>query len=98
MLPVWWAYIWWGLFSEFYVNTTRSHSLDCLITENEIRKNNNSHISDKIKSEMTKSSLNELMPVYLKLFNTVFDLGTMPQTWDDGLITPSFKFGTKNDP
>ena len=27
------------------------------------------------------------MPVYLKLFNTVFDLlGTMPQTWCDGPI------------
>ena len=39
---------------------------------------------------MIKSSLNELMPVYLKLFNTVLDLGTMPQMWCDGLITPIF--------
>ena len=38
--------------------TTRSHSLDYLITENEIRKNNNSYISDKLKNEMTRSSLN----------------------------------------
>ena len=56
---------------------TRSHSLDYLITESEIRtaagklKNNKSSFSDKIKNEMIKSSLNELMPVYLKLFNTV---------------------------
>ena len=47
---------------------------------------------------MIKSSLNELMPVYLKLFNTVLDLGTMPQVWCDGLITPIFKCGTKSDP
>ena len=47
---------------------------------------------------MIKSSLNELMPVYLKLFNTVLDLGTMPQLWCDGLITPIFKCGTKSDP
>ena len=47
---------------------------------------------------MIKSSLNELMPVYLKLFNTVLDLGTMPQMWCDGLITPIFKCGTKSDP
>ena len=52
--------------------TTRSHSLDYLITESEIRtaagklKNNKSSFSDKIKNEMIKSSLNELMPVYLK--------------------------------
>ena len=47
---------------------------------------------------MIKSSLNELMPVYLKLFNTVLDLGTMPQMWCDGLITLIFKCGTKSDP
>jgi len=35
----------------------------------------------KIKNEMIKSSLNELMPVYLKLFNAVLSSGTMPQTW-----------------
>ena len=73
---------------------TRSHSLYYLITENEIRtaarklQNNKSSFSNKIKNEMIKSSLNELMPVYLKLFNTVFDLGIMPHTWFDGLITP----------
>ena len=77
--------------------TTRSHSFDYLITESEIRtaagklKNNKSSFSDKIKNEMIKSSLNEWMPVYLKLFNTVLDLGTMPQMWCDGLITPIFK-------
>ena len=49
--------------------TTRSHSLGYLITENEIRtavrelKNNKSSFSDKIKNEMIKSSLNELMLV-----------------------------------
>ena len=80
------------------------HSLDYLITELEIRtaakklKNNKSPFSDKIKNEMIKSSLNQLMPVYLKLFNAVLSSGTMPQTWCGGLITPIFKSGTKNDP
>ena len=53
--------------------TTRSHSLDYLVTESEIRtaagklQNNKSSFSDKIKNEIIKSSLNELklMPVYL---------------------------------
>jgi len=78
--------------------------LDYLITELEIRtaakklKNNKSPFSDKLKNEMNKSSLNQLMPVYLKLFNAILSSGTMPQTWCGGLITPVFKSGTKNDP
>ena len=81
--------------------TTQSHALDYLITELEIRtaanklKNNKSSYSDRIKNEMIKSSLNELMPIYLKLFNAVLTSGTMPQTWCGGLITPIFKSGTK---
>ena len=47
---------------------------------------------------MIKFSLNELMPVYLKLFNAVLSSGTMPQTWCGGLITPIFKSGTRSDP
>jgi len=84
--------------------TTHSHSLDYLITELELRtaakkiKNSKSPFSDKIKNEMIKSSLNELMPIYLRLFNVVLSSGTMPQTWCGGLITPIFKSGTKNDP
>ena len=84
--------------------TTQSHALDYLITELEIRtaanklKNNKSSYSDRIKNEMIKSSLNELMPIYLQLFNAVLTSGTMPQTWCDGLITPIFKSGIKSDP
>ena len=83
---------------------THSHSLDYLIAELEIRtaakkiKNNKSPFSGKIKNEMIKSSLNELMPVSLKLFNAVLSSGTMPQTWCGCLITPIFKSGTKSDP
>ena len=68
--------------------------LDYLITENEIRKaakklkNNKSSYSDKIKNEMIKASINDLMPVYYKLFNGVLNSGSMPQTWCGGLITP----------
>lgn len=78
--------------------------LDYLITENEIRKaakklkNNKSSYSDKIRNEMIKASLNDLMPVYYKLFNAVLSSGTMPQTWCDGLITPIYKSGGRSDP
>ena len=46
---------------------------------------------------MIKSSLNELMPIYLRLFNALLKLGIMPQTWCDGLITSICKSGTKSD-
>ena len=77
--------------------TTQSPALDYLITELEIRtaanklKNNKSSYSDRIKNEMIKSSLNELMPIYLQLFNAVLTSGTIPQT-------AIFKSGTKSDP
>ena len=32
------------------------------------------------------------MPVYLKLFDTVFRSGIMPQTWGNCIITPVFVF------
>ena len=80
------------------------NSLDYSITENEILvavkklKNNKSSFSDKISNEMIKASLNELMPVYHKLFNTILSLGIMPLTWCGGLITPIYKSGGRSDP
>ena len=53
-------------------------------------KNNISPFSDKIRNEMIKASLDTLMPVYEKLFNSTLNLGTMPQTWCGGLITPIY--------
>ena len=64
--------------------TLQTHALDHFRNETEIRiagrnmKNNKSSFSDKIKNEMIKSAVNELMPVYPKLFNTVKS-GIMPQ-------------------
>jgi len=46
---------------------------------------------------MIISAVNELMPVYLKLFNTVLKSGTMPQTWCNGIITPIFESGVKGE-
>ena len=72
-------------------------SLICLET-GECFREFKSPYSDRIKNEMIKSSLNELMPVYLQLFNKAFSSGTIPQNWCDGLITPIFKTGSKTDP
>ena len=76
----------------------QSHPFDYFITETKIRaavkklKNNKLPYSDKIRNEMIKTSLNEMMPVYQKLFNNIFDLGSMPLMWCGGLITPIFKW------
>ena len=78
--------------------------LDYLITENEIRtavkklNNNKTPFSDKIRNEMIKASLHDMMPVYCKLFNTILNSGVMPQTWCGGLITPIYMSGGKSDP
>ena len=78
-------------------NEMQSHPLDFFITEAEIRtavkklKNNKSPYSDKIRNEMIKTSLNEMILVYQKLFNNILDSGSMPQMWCGGLITPIFK-------
>ena len=75
-----------------------------LYYETEIRiavkkpKNSKSSFSDKIKNEMIKSAVNELMAIYLKLFTTLLRSGSMPQTWCNGIITPLFESGAKSDP
>ena len=38
------------------------------------------------------------MPVYEKLFNSILNQGTMPQTWCGGLISPIYKSGGRGDP
>ena len=75
-----------------------------MITEREIRKaaeklkNNKSPFLDKIRNEMIKASIDTLIPVYEKLFNSILNQGTMPQTWCGGLITPIYKSGGRSDP
>ena len=46
---------------------------------------------------MVKASLDTLMPVYEKLFNSS-SLGTMPQTQCGGLITPIYNSSGSNNP
>ena len=82
----------------------QSRPLDYPITELEIRtavkklRNNRSSYSDKIRNERIKASLNEMMPVYHKLFNNVLNGGWIPLMWCSVLITPIFKSGVRNDP
>ena len=52
----------------------------------------------KIQNEMIKTSLNEMMSIYHKLFSNILNGSTMPLIWCRGHITPIFKSGVRNDP
>ena len=65
--------------------------------ETEIRKaikelkNNKSPGIDMIKNEHIKASVDLMMPIYIKLFNLVFEHGIVPESWTTGLIKPIYK-------
>ena len=46
---------------------------------------------DEIVNEHIKSTKSLLMPLYTKLFNTVFETGIFPQAWLQGKIRPIYK-------
>ena len=47
---------------------------------------------------MIKASIDTLIPVCEKLFNSIRNQGTMPQTWCGGLITLIYESGGRSDP
>ena len=53
--------------------------------------NNKSPGSDQILNEHIKSTLSSLLPIYLKLFNIIFDNGIFPESWVLGNIIPIYK-------
>lgn len=78
--------------------------LDFDITDDEIisavksLKNSKAAAEDGIVNEYIKSTLNLMLPTYNKLFNYVFDSGTIPDAWLTGIIKPVYKNkGDKND-
>jgi hypothetical protein len=79
------------------LNQEINEEINCPITESEILaavkclKNNKSPGTDNIVNEHIKSSLNVMMPIYLKLFNVVFDKGIVPLSWTTGSIKPIYK-------
>lgn len=44
-------------------------------------KNNKSPGSNTVVNEYIKSSINTMIPLYVKLFNLVFDIGIIPEAW-----------------
>ena len=50
-----------------------------------------SPVHDEILNEHIKSTQCLFMPLYIKLFNTIFDTGILPEVWLEGKIRPIYK-------
>ena len=78
--------------------------LDSPITEEEIMravehlKVNKAPGTDGILAEMIKTSLPQILPFLVALFNRIFDTGEYPTAWTGAIIIPIHKSGNKNDP
>jgi hypothetical protein len=76
--------------------------LNSCITEKDVLddvkclKNNKACGSDLILNEFLKHSCSKLLPVFVKLFNVVFDSGIIPDSWSEGIIVPIYE--NKDDP
>ena len=54
-------------------------------------KNNKSPGIDSIINEHMKTTINVMAPIYVKLFNLIFDSGFVPDSWTLGNILPIYK-------
>ena len=62
-------------------------------------KNNKAFGNDNILNEHIKTTLALMLPIYEKLFNLVFDSGSIPCSWVEGVIRPIYKrSGDKHNP
>ena len=83
-------------------NTDINEDLDKPISEEQILsciarlKNNKARGIDDKTNEYIKATQNCMLPVYHKLFNLVFESGTVPMSWTIGVIKPIYK--KKGDP
>ena len=50
-------------------------------------------------NEFIKSAQQTLLPLYVELFNLIFDTGVVPEVWLTGLVKPIYKGkGDRNQP
>jgi len=54
--------------------------------------------ADNILSEMLKSSANHVLPYLINLFNTIFNKGVFPCSWEESVIIPLHKKGDYENP
>ena len=62
-------------------------------------KNNKAGDEDAIINKYIKTTSNQFIEIYEKLFNLIFDTGFIPESWVAGNIIPIYKnIGDSNDP
>ena len=61
-------------------------------------KTNKAPGTDGILAEMIKTSLPQILPFSVALFNRIFDTGEYPTAWTGAIIIPIHKSDNKNDP
>lgn len=84
------------------VVTNLNTELNECITEKDVidavkrLKNNKACSSDLLLNEFLKHACSKLLPVFVKLFNVIFNSGIIPDSWSEGIIIPIYK--NKGDP
>ena len=84
------------------LNNENNEEINQIISENEILqavktlKNNKSPGVDDIVNEQIKTTVSYMLPIYVKLFNMIFDTGIILENWTIGNIKPIYK--NKGDP
>ena len=83
----------------------QNYNLNLYIQKDEIikciqkLKNNKAGGEDAIINEYIKTTSNQFIEIYEKLFNLIFDTGFIPESWVVGNIIPIYKNkGESNDP
>ena len=79
--------------------------LNSPITEDEIKKvvsnlkNGKAFGVDEVLNEYIKSTVADLLPIYVKLFNLILDTGFVPEIWSTGIMITIYKNkSSKSDP
>lgn len=87
------------IFEESNTILNREISEDELKTALRQLKNSKAPGNDKILNEYLKNSPPEIVTMYCKLFNIIFEAGIIPESWTIGVIKPIYKNkGNPNDP
>ena len=92
-------------FNFDHIDNDVDQFLNSPITEKEIKnvvlklRNGKAFGNDGILNEYIKNTIDDLMPIYVKLFNIILDTGIVPDTWSLGImVTIYINKGSKSDP
>jgi hypothetical protein len=84
-------------FNFDHIDNDVDQFLNSPITEKEIKnvvlklRNGKAFGNDGILNEYIKNTIDDLMPIYVKLFNIILDTGIVPDTWSLGIMATIYK-------